>query len=178
MILSNRSAGKEALERGAPIRAGQRAHGVIPAYMGRRGHRPRGAFHLSVSCSNHGLPRGQAYPEMMQSTADVHHQSADTLLPQADPVFDHVTALHTAVDMLDPETAVVQGLVISTWGSVKARKPRSCHNRLPVGKEDRVAAAIRFSWTRPPWGALRKRSVGGAWTSRAFVTVWSFVLPL
>ncbi len=111
MILSNRSAGKEALERGAPIRAGQRAHGVIPAYMGRRGHRPRGAFHLSVSCSNHGLPRGQAHPEMMQSTADVHHQSADTLLPQADPVFDHATALHTAVDMLDPETAVVQGLV-------------------------------------------------------------------
>jgi hypothetical protein len=48
---------------------------------------------------------------MMQGTVDVHHQIADTLLPQANPVFDHAIALHTAVDMLDPETAVVQGLV-------------------------------------------------------------------
>jgi hypothetical protein len=26
------------------------------------------------------------------------------------------------------------GMRISTWGSVKARKLRSCHNRLPAGK--------------------------------------------
>src|SRR6266852_4821332 len=65
----------------------------------------------ALQSSNHGLPRGQTHPEMMQDAADCHHQSADTLLPQADPVFDHTTALHTAVDRLDPETAVVQGLV-------------------------------------------------------------------
>ena len=47
----------------------------------------------------------------MQGTTDFHHQIAHTLLPQADPVFHDATALHTAVDMLDPEPAVVQGLV-------------------------------------------------------------------
>jgi hypothetical protein len=37
----------------------------------------------------------------MQGTADFHHQIADALLPQADPVFDDTTTLDTAVDMLD-----------------------------------------------------------------------------
>src|SRR5215831_15780864 len=111
MILSIRSAGKADLERGITIHSGKRAHGVIPACMGRQGRRPRGASHVRISCFNHGLPRSQAHPEMMQGTADVHHQSAETLLPQADPVFDHAIALHAAVDMLDPERAVVQGLI-------------------------------------------------------------------
>jgi hypothetical protein len=35
----------------------------------------------------------------------------DALLPQAQPVFDDATALHTAVDMLNPQPAVVQGLI-------------------------------------------------------------------
>jgi len=47
----------------------------------------------------------------MQGTAEFHDQIADTLLPQAEPVFDHATALHTAVDMLDPQPTVVQDLV-------------------------------------------------------------------
>ena len=47
----------------------------------------------------------------MQGTAEFHDQIADTFLPQADAVFDDATALHTAVDVLDPEPAVVQGLV-------------------------------------------------------------------
>ena len=47
----------------------------------------------------------------MQGTAEFHHQIADTLLPQADPVFHDTAALDTAVDMLDPQPAVVQGLV-------------------------------------------------------------------
>ena len=47
----------------------------------------------------------------MQGTTDFHHQIADTLLPQADPVFDDATALHTAVDVLDPQPTLVQGLV-------------------------------------------------------------------
>jgi len=57
------------------------------------------------------------------------------------------------MDMLDPQPTLVQRLVrhvllrvsswprgflvgmrISTWGSVNARKPRSCTNRLPAGK--------------------------------------------
>ena len=74
-------------------------------------------------------------------------------LPQADAVFDDATALDTAVDMLDPQPTLVQGLVGQVLlqrqllaagflgrhedvhlGSVKARKPRSCNNRLPAGK--------------------------------------------
>jgi len=47
----------------------------------------------------------------MQGTAEFHDQIADALLPQADPVFHNATALHTAVDMLDPQPAIVQGLV-------------------------------------------------------------------
>ena len=66
---------------------------------------------LSLSRLNHWLPRGQAHPEVMQGTAEFHHQIADALLPQADPVFDDATALDTAVDMLDPQPTVVQRLV-------------------------------------------------------------------
>jgi hypothetical protein len=66
---------------------------------------------VSLSRLSHWLPRGQPYPEGMQGAAECHHQIADALLPQADPVFDDTTALHTAVDMLDAEPAVVQGLV-------------------------------------------------------------------
>ena len=105
----------------------------------------------------------------MQGTADFHHEIADALLPQADPVFDDATALDAAVDMLDPQPTLVERLVgsllrprellargflvgmrISTWGSVKARKPRSCNSRLPAGKGYGVASAIRLSWMRPP----------------------------
>ena len=47
----------------------------------------------------------------MQGTAAFHHEIAHAVLPQPDPVFDHATALDATVDMLDPEPAVVQGLV-------------------------------------------------------------------
>ena len=47
----------------------------------------------------------------MQGTAEFHHQIADARLPQADPVFHHATALDAAVDVLDPSSAIVQGLV-------------------------------------------------------------------
>src|SRR5438128_6723989 len=66
---------------------------------------------LSLSRLNHWLPRSQAHPEVMQSTAEFHHQVADAVLPQADPVFDDATALDTTVDMLNAQSAIVQGLV-------------------------------------------------------------------
>lgn len=47
----------------------------------------------------------------MQGTADCHHQIADARLPQADAVFDDATALDTTVDMLNAQSAIVQGLV-------------------------------------------------------------------
>src|SRR2546428_1703187 len=67
---------------------------------------------------------------------------------------------------------------ISTWGSVNARKPRSCHNWLPAGKGYGVASAMGLSWTRPPEVSLRKRMRSSALTNRTFLTVWSFFLPL
>src|SRR3954454_22103911 len=89
----------------------------------------------------------------MQGTADFHYDIPDALLPQADAVFDDATALDTAVDMLDPQSTGVGwlfaapvavggflvGMRISTCGSVKAMKPRSCNSRLPAGKGYGVA---------------------------------------
>jgi transposase-like protein len=47
----------------------------------------------------------------MQGTTDVHHDIADALLPEADPVFDNATALHATVHVLDPQPTLVQCLV-------------------------------------------------------------------
>jgi hypothetical protein len=47
----------------------------------------------------------------MERITEFHHEIADTLLPQADAVCDNATPLDTAVDMLDPEPALVQRLV-------------------------------------------------------------------
>ena len=47
----------------------------------------------------------------MQGTADVHHEIADTIFLEADPVFDDMTALDTTVDMLNPQPTLVQRLV-------------------------------------------------------------------
>jgi hypothetical protein len=47
----------------------------------------------------------------MQGTAELHHEIADTLLPQAHPVFHNATPLDAAVDMLDPQPPLVEGLV-------------------------------------------------------------------
>jgi hypothetical protein len=66
---------------------------------------------LSLSRLNHWLPRREAHPEVMQSTAQFHHNIPDALLPQPDPVFDDATALRTAVDMLNPQPTAVQHLV-------------------------------------------------------------------
>src|SRR5438552_14062683 len=66
---------------------------------------------MSLSRLNHWLPRCEAYPEVVQGTTDFHHDIADTLLPQADAVFDNATALDTPVDMLNPQPTAVQRLV-------------------------------------------------------------------
>ena len=66
---------------------------------------------MSLSRLNHRLPWGQAYPEVVQGTAQFHHEITDPLLPQADPVFHNATPLDTAVDMLDPEPPLVERLV-------------------------------------------------------------------
>ena len=124
---------------------------------------------MSLSRLNHRLSGREAHPEVVQGTAEFHHQIADALLPQADPVFDDATTLDTAVDMLDPQPTLGERLIrplllprqllaagflgrlrIATWGSVNARKPTSCNSRLPAGKGYGVASAIGLSWMRPP----------------------------
>ena len=47
----------------------------------------------------------------MQGTAQFHHEIADAVLPQPDPVFHDAAALDAAGDMLAPQPTVVQGLV-------------------------------------------------------------------
>src|SRR5262247_3002141 len=66
---------------------------------------------LSLSRLNHRLPRSEADPEVMQGTAEFHHQIADTLLPQADPVLHDAAALDTTVDVLDAQPTLVECLV-------------------------------------------------------------------
>jgi hypothetical protein len=47
----------------------------------------------------------------VQGTTQFHHDIADALLPQTEPIFDDATAFHTAVHVFDAEPAVVQRLV-------------------------------------------------------------------
>jgi hypothetical protein len=63
---------------------------------------------MSLSRLNHGQPRVQAYPKIVQGAAELHHQVADSLLPQAQPVFHDATPLDTAVDVLDPQPTLVE----------------------------------------------------------------------
>ena len=58
-----------------------------------------------------GCYGGQAHPEVVQGTAECHHQSADTFFPQAEAVLHHATALDTAVHVLDAQPAVISRLV-------------------------------------------------------------------
>src|SRR5216683_5815292 len=114
-----------ALSQGVPYRSPFRRLPVVAVclsatesklYTGHgRGHEkmlpPMSRVQMSLSRLNHRLPGCKAYAEVVQGTTEFHHQIANALFPQADPVFHDAAALHTAVDMLDPQPAVVQGLV-------------------------------------------------------------------
>jgi hypothetical protein len=50
---------------------------------------------------------------MMQATAEFHHQVADAAFPKADPVFGDAASFDAAVDVLDPEPAIMQSLIFS-----------------------------------------------------------------
>ena len=84
---------------------------------------------LSLSRLNHWLPGCEAYPEVVQGTAQFHHEITDTLLPQPNPVFHNATALHATVDMLDPQSTLVQRLV----GSVLFSRQLALHKKSPLG---------------------------------------------
>src|SRR2546429_9169212 len=99
---------------------------------------------LSLSRLNHRLPGCEAHPEVVQGTAEFHHDITDPLLPQTELVFDDATTLDTPIDMLDPQPAVVQRLVghmllpreILTAGFLRR------HEDLHLGKRKRHEAEI------------------------------------
>ncbi len=99
---------------------------------------------LSLSRLNHWLPRIQAHPEVVQGTAEFHHQIADALLPQADPVFHDATALDTAVDMLDPQPPLVERLVgpLLLQGQLRTAWLLRRHEDLHLRERERQEAQI------------------------------------
>ena len=80
----------------------------------------------------------------MQGTADFHHDIADALLPQTDPILDHTAALDTAVDMLDAQAAGVEhpvGLLLRRT-QVRARRLLCRHEDLHLGQREAQEAEI------------------------------------
>jgi hypothetical protein len=113
---------------------------------------------LSLSRLNHRLPGREAHPEVVQGTADVHHQIADALLPQPDPVFDDATAFDTAVDMLDAQPALGERLIghvllprqlLAAWF---LGRHEDCH----LGKREREEAQI-LQQPAPRGQGIRRR---------------------
>ena len=80
----------------------------------------------------------------MQGTAEFHHQIADAFLPQADPVFHDATTLHTAVDMLNPQSAVVERLVgqLLLQGQLRTAWLLRRHEDLHLRERERQEAQI------------------------------------
>ena len=80
----------------------------------------------------------------MQGTTEFHHQIADAFFPQADAVFDNATALHTAVDMLDPPPPLVESLVgpLLLQGQLRTAWLLRRHQDLSLGERERQEAHI------------------------------------
>jgi len=104
----------------------------------------RTMYHLSLSRLNHWLPRSQAHSEVVQGTAEFHHQVTDPLLPQADPVLHNAAALDTAVDMLDPQPPLVEYLVgpLLLQGQLRTAWLLRRHQDLYLGEGERQEAQI------------------------------------
>src|SRR5215831_13939129 len=99
---------------------------------------------MSLSRFNHGQPGVQAHPEIVQGTAELHHEIADALLPQADPVFHNATMLHTAVAMLNPQSAMVERLVgqLLLQGQLRTAGLLRRHEDLHLRERERQEAQI------------------------------------
>src|SRR6266436_2234974 len=102
------------------------------------------ANQLNLSRLNHWLPRAQAHQEVMQGTAQFHHQIADARLPQADPVFHNAAALDATVDMLDPEPPLVERLVgqVLLQGQLRTAWLLRRHEDRHLGERERQEAQI------------------------------------
>ena len=80
----------------------------------------------------------------MQGTAELHHEIADALLPQADPVFHDAAALDTAIDVLDPEPPLVERLVgqLLLQGQLRTAWLLRRHEHLHLRERERQEAQI------------------------------------
>ena len=96
----------------------------------------------------------------MPGTAEFHHEIADAVLPQPDPVFDDAAALDAPVDRLDPQPTVMQGLVgqLLCQGEFLAAGCLGRHEDLDLGERKREEAQILQQPT--PGGQGRGRRVG------------------
>jgi hypothetical protein len=152
---------------------------------------------MSLSRLNYWLPRCEAYPQVMERTTDVHHDIADPLLLQADPIFDEAAALDTPVDRLDLPPPLVQHLVrhvllprerLAAW---LLGRPEALHLRERTREEAEIlsqpAPARERRWRGVGHALLmaaaavrvaQQEEPGEGWTSKTFLTVWSFCLPL
>src|SRR5205807_10318647 len=111
-----------------------------------------GAKQVSLSRLNHGQPGVQAHPEIVEGTAELHHEIADALLPQADPVLHHATPLDAAVDMLDPQPPLVERLVgqVLLQGQLPTAGLLRWHEDLHMGQRERQEAQI-LQQPAPGW---------------------------
>ena len=122
---------------------------------------------MSLYRLNHGQPGVQAHPEIVQSTAELHHEIADALLPQADPVFHNATPLDATVDMLDPQPSLVEHLVgqVLLQGELRTvgllRRHEDLHLRECEGQEAQIRQQPTPSRERVG-GGLRDAQIMGA----------------
>src|SRR5215475_6075250 len=129
---------------------------------------PESAVKLSLSRLNHWLPRGQTHPEVVQRTAEFHHQITDTLLPQAHAVFHDATPLDAAVDMLDTEPPLVERVVgqvllqgqLPTSGLL--RRHEDLHLREREGQEAQILQQPTASRERVGSGLRNTQIMGTA----------------
>jgi hypothetical protein len=104
----------------------------------------------------------------MQRTTDFHNEIAESRLPQAVGVMDDVTALHTAVHVLNAYmpagNAPIGGFLCTGEGSPprllgwyddldlgerKSQKAHILEQPAAGGEGDGVASAMRLSWVLP-----------------------------
>ena len=99
---------------------------------------------MSLSRLNHRLPGRETHPEVMQGTTEFHHQIADTILPQAAPVFHDPTTLHATVDRRDPPPPLVESLVgpLLLQGQLRTAWLLRRHQDLSLGERERQEAQL------------------------------------
>src|SRR6266581_3965745 len=117
---------------------------------------------LSLSRLNHGQPGVQAHPEIVQGTAELHHEIADARLPQVDPVFHNATTLDAAVDMLDPQPPLVERLVgqVLLQGELRTAGLLRRHEDLHLGERERQETQV-LQQPAPHWQGIRHRVRNG-----------------